>query len=127
MSEAESADLRLGDFPGWTGELSMPLKALAFRHDPKNGLGVDNWGGYANAALEAAVKAALAVEDDAKRKQALRAAEAIALKDAALVPVMFVTESWGNYQGIAFDSRMTQRSIFAQHIVTCVPCHDLNP
>jgi peptide/nickel transport system substrate-binding protein len=126
-SEAENADLRLADWPGWTGELSMPLKALAFRHDPKNGLGTDNWGGYGNPALEASVKAALAIDDDAARRKALRRAEQVALADAALVPVLFVNESWGQYHGIAFDTRMTQRSIFAQHIVGCVPCHDLNP
>lgn len=127
LTEAETADLRLGDFPGWTGEISAPLKALAFRPDAAKGLGVDNWGGYSSPALEDALKGALAVEDDQKRRKAMRQVEQLALKDAALVPVMYVNDSWGQYQGIAFDTRMTQRSIFAQHIVTCVPCHDLNP
>lgn len=127
LSAAATADLRLGDFPGWTGELSAPLKALAFRPDAAKGLGVDNWGGYSSPAIEDALEGASAVEDDQKRRRAMRQVEQMLLKDAALVPVMYVNDSWGQYQGIAFDSRMTQRSIFAQHLVTCVPCHDLNP
>lgn len=96
---------------GWgsdTGEMSSPLKALMATPNKDTGMGATNPGGYSNAAMDAALKAALGTVDDAKRAELLAEGSRIAMEDVGAVPLHFEMTTWAFKKDLDYTPRADQ-------------------
>ncbi len=84
--------LRRGEFSlariGWIADLPAPENFLYIH---TQGAGLQNYSGYASPDYEAALARALKEQDAEKRAALMRAAEAILLADAPLIPIYYYT------------------------------------
>ncbi len=110
---------RAGEFSlpmvGWgSSAADLALRSLAMTPNADKGYGAWNWGGYANAKLDAAVEASFAAVDEAKRASAAREANALAMGDVALLPLYHQLAAWAMKRGIDYTPR-TDEFTLAQH------------
>ena len=93
---------------GWgisSGEASNPLRSLVHTYDAKLGWGAVNRARYSNPALDAMIANAMTIADDARREQALIAAERVAMADVALIPLHIQKNIWAMKAGLTYAAR----------------------
>lgn len=93
---------------GWgtgTGEASYTLRGLLGTRDMDQGMGVSNYGGYSNPALDTLVGAAVEEFDDGKRQAMLRQAMKMADDDLGVVPLHFQNATWATRRGVIYTPR----------------------
>ncbi|MGH8619450.1 MAG: ABC transporter substrate-binding protein [Burkholderiales bacterium] len=110
---------RAGEFSlpmvGWgSSAADLALRSLAMTPNADKGHGAWNWGGYANAKLDAAVEASFAAVDEKKRAAAAREANALAMNDVALLPLYHQLAAWAMKRDIDYAPR-TDEFTLAQH------------
>jgi peptide/nickel transport system substrate-binding protein len=94
-----------------TGETSNPLVAINATYDSKAGLGAANFGRYSNPALDAKLKQALPLLDDAARNRLLGEASEIAFNDRAILPLHFEGLVLAARQGLRYVTRADQYTL----------------
>ncbi|MEJ0071927.1 MAG: ABC transporter substrate-binding protein, partial [Pseudomonadota bacterium] len=85
--KSEFALMLLGLSSSSTGDAIHGLSSVLHSWDSQTGMGTQNWGVYANPALDRAIERAVATLDDATRETLLQDAMGQAMKDAALLPL----------------------------------------
>jgi peptide/nickel transport system substrate-binding protein len=96
-----------------TAEPSSYLQASLATQNPARGRGAVNRGGYTNPKLDAALDAAVAEIDDAKREAALREATRVALDEVALIPLYHQLNAWATRAGFAYTPRTDESTLAA--------------
>jgi peptide/nickel transport system substrate-binding protein len=102
--------LYLNEYGNALADASAPLRALLARPDPRTGFGSQNWGYYANPALERLLDASF-VELDADRRDALlRQAVGEAMRDRGIVPLYVNHGHWAMRRGIDYRNPVALRT-----------------
>jgi peptide/nickel transport system substrate-binding protein len=104
---------RTGEFSmallGWgTLAADFGLRTLAGTPNAGAGWGTWNWGRYSNAKVDELVKSALSSVDQEKRADYAREAQAIALKETAVVPLHHQIASWAMRRGLTYPGRVDE-------------------
>ncbi len=94
-----------------TAEPSSYLQASLATANPARGRGAVNRGAYTNPRLDAALDAAVAEIDDARREAALREATRVALDEVALIPLYHQLNSWATRAGLAYAPRSDESTL----------------
>ena len=94
-----------------TGETSNPLSALVATRDKPAGLGIANDGGYSNPEVDAKLKQAMHIMDDAARNTILGEACGIVFRDKAILPLHHEVTVWGARKGITYQTRADQYTL----------------
>ncbi|MDM0033791.1 ABC transporter substrate-binding protein [Variovorax sp. J22P271] len=97
---------------GWGDvESSARARALVSTRNDAKGWGTANWGGYANAEVDALLDAAVNTLDDGKRSALLQQVTAQAIDtDAALTLLYFERSAWGMRKGLSYAARPDQQT-----------------
>lgn len=93
---------------GWgsaSGETSNPLRALVASQIQDKGYGVQNPGGYSNPKIDGLLDQAMMTIDDVRREQLLIDAQALTLKESAIIPIHFETRSWAMRLDLVYQGR----------------------
>lgn len=106
--------LALGGWGPQTGEVSSSLRSLLASANAAKGMGTANWGGYSNPKLDALLEEGLRTVDDKAREKMLQDAVAIAMSDAALLPIHFQVVTWAARKGITYSPRIDERTLAQQ-------------
>jgi len=104
-ASAREYSLIMGGAAAETGEASSVLRPLVATYDPARGDGSGNRGRYSNPKVDAALHAALATVDDAKREALLQEATRIVVAENGVIPVFFLANSWATARGFAYTPR----------------------
>ncbi|HYZ61159.1 MAG TPA: ABC transporter substrate-binding protein [Acetobacteraceae bacterium] len=78
------------------------------------GLGTSNYGGWSDPQFDAAVKAAMAEMDDAKRAALLQEAGRRALEQMPVIPIHFERAAWASKAEIHYPGRVDQTTMAAE-------------
>jgi peptide/nickel transport system substrate-binding protein len=88
-----------------TGEASSMIRPVIATYDEARGYGTGNRGRYSNPELDRLLADALVEMDDAHRVALLQQAVRVAIDDSALLPVLFMNNTWGIRKGLEFTPR----------------------
>jgi peptide/nickel transport system substrate-binding protein len=94
-----------------TGETSNPMVALLATIDVKAGMGAGNSGRYSNPALDAKLRQALKMFDEAQRNALLAEASDIAFNDVALLPLHHEVLVAAARKGLSYKTRADQYTL----------------
>jgi peptide/nickel transport system substrate-binding protein len=103
--------LFLYGFGSVTGESLIGMRSVLGSVDPKRGSGTLNRGGYANAALDAALQRAGSAETDQELEAQLQEAARLAAADAPLVPLYHQVATWASRARLQFAPRRDERTL----------------
>lgn len=96
---------------GWAtpvGETMGFFRTWLMTTDAAQGYGTSNYGGWSDAAFDAAVRPALVTMDDAARAALLRQASARALDQMPVIPLHFESAVWASRVGLRYAGRADQ-------------------
>jgi len=94
-----------------TGEASSPLNGMLTTFNPQIGAGAFNRGRYSNVEFDAAMQEALTTMDDAKREQLLRDGTAMVIRDHAVIPLHFQTNTWALRKDLRYEGRTDENTL----------------
>jgi len=108
-----------GSFPAFvfsygnsTGEVSRGLLSMFHTYDKKGtGHGTLNRFRYSNPSLDALLVEAIQDFNDESREAKLQKAAALAMKEAAIVPLYFQSVAWASRADISFQPRKDERTL----------------
>ena len=95
----------LFSFGANTGEASSPLRSLVATVDRAAGLGAGNRGRYSNLGFDALLQHAMTTVEPEARRALLERAGELAVRDAAIVPLLFLVSLWATRDGLAYEPR----------------------
>ncbi len=87
------------------------LRSLLAAPDRERGLGSSNRGRYSNPEIDALVQEANRTVDPDQRAAILRRATAIAVEDAAIIPLYHQVNAWGTRRGLAYRARSDENTL----------------
>jgi peptide/nickel transport system substrate-binding protein len=97
-----------------TGDAIHGLTSVLHSWDAQTGMGTQNWGVYGNQALDRAIEGAVGTLDDGKREALLQDAMAIAMNDAALIPLYTQMTIAAGRKGLDYVPRMDEQTVIMQ-------------
>lgn len=97
---------------GWgTVEISSPLRSLLACEDAKKGFGTQNWSNYCNPEMTALLEKGLTTVDDKERLKLMQNAIAIAVNDAAIIPLHQQFTTWAMQKNFSYVPRTDERTL----------------
>jgi peptide/nickel transport system substrate-binding protein len=94
---------------GWGSfAADLALRSLAASPNTEKGHGTWNWARYSNVKLDALVEQALATVDRGKREALAREANALAMREVALIPLHHQIVSWAMRKNLAYTPRIDE-------------------
>jgi peptide/nickel transport system substrate-binding protein len=93
----------------WTGDASGALAQTL--HTRQQGLGTWNLGNYSNPAVDSLIQRSTTLTDRAERSRVQAEAMALAMKDAALIPMMTLKASYASKRSIKFQPFADENTI----------------
>lgn len=102
---------------GWAAgaeETMLFFRAWMVSTDREAAVGMSNYGGWSNAAFDAAARAALRTMDDAERERLMREAGRIGLEQMPVIPLHFESSVWAFRKGLVYPGRVEQTTLAAE-------------
>lgn len=99
---------------GWgsnTGEAGYTLINVIGARDPSTGYGSSNYGGYANPALDALTKRAMATVDDHQREAVLFDEVRMVADDLPIIPLHQLVNFWAMKKSLTYEPRADERTL----------------
>jgi len=97
--------IMIGGVAAVTSESSQVLRSAMGTYDPPSGWGSFNWGRYSNRDLDALVRQASNIADNAQREQVLRQAMVMGTRDVANIPLHLQKTTWAMQRGLSYAGR----------------------
>jgi peptide/nickel transport system substrate-binding protein len=88
-----------------TGDATSILNPLLATYNPATGAGMGNRGRWSNPRFDALLNAAFHTLDANGRGALLRQAARIAVDDVAIIPVLWLAQTWGLRRGLTYGAR----------------------
>ena len=102
---AHAYSAMLLSFGANTGEASSPLRSLVATPDRATGLGAANRGRYSDPAFDDVLRRAMGTVEPEARRALLERAGEMAVRDGAIVPLLFQVNLWATRDGLAYEPR----------------------
>lgn len=100
----------LGGVGNASGDASLALRITVATRDPSKGQGTLNYSRYSNPEFDALINRAITELDDARREALLREAVAMAVREAALIPLHIQKNIWATRGDVTYIARADEQT-----------------
>ena len=97
--------LLLSRFGCPTGDVSDILDNAIHTRDPARRLGIQNYGGYSNPAVDRAIEHSAGIDDTVERRRALESIMATLMDDLAWIPLYVDQDTYALDRGLSWKPR----------------------